>query len=130
MSLHILFENKQLLYESTNRIVLFVESAGVPQTAQSPVIYIRRVSDGFFFDGVAFVDTLGVPTTLNMVEVGTPAPGLYDYYLVDPGPIVPVTPALQLTKDSYELRLVNVTETMFDIREFGRELRDINTQGS
>lgn len=130
MSLHVLSESQQLLYESTTRMVLFIEAAGVPRVAQTPVVYIRRASDGFFFDGAAFVDTVGVPTMLSMVEVGTPAPGLYEYSLVDPGPLVPTPPALQLTKDLYEFRFVNVAETMFDVREFGRELRDINTQGS
>jgi hypothetical protein len=130
MSLHVLSENKQHLFESTNRFVLFIESSGVPQTAQTPTIYIRRVSDGFFFNGTTFVDTLGVPTLISLNEVGTMAPGLYDYIFVDPGPVIPILPAIQLYKDSYELRFVNALEVMYDLREFSRELRDINTQGS
>jgi len=131
MSLHVLAETKKHLFESTNRIVLFIEVAGLPQVTQPPAIYIRRVSDGFFFDNTAFVDTTGIPTLLAMTEVGaTAAPGLYDYSLVDPGPLVPVPPTPQLSKDLYEFRFVNGTETAYNLREFGRELRDINTQGS
>jgi hypothetical protein len=131
MSLHVLSETKQHLFESTTRVVLYIETAGAPQTGQTPGIYIKRVSDGFFFDGAAFVDTAGTPTLLAMAEVGaTPSPGLYDYSLVDPGPLVPTPPTLQLSKDSYELRFVNGAETVYDLRELSRELRDINTQGS
>lgn len=131
MSIHILAETKQHLFESTNRLVIYIEGAGSPQIGQVPSVYIRRVSDGFFFSGTDFVDTAGVPTSLTMTEVGnTVAPGLYDYSFVDPGPLVPVPPALQLSKDLYEFRFVNTTETVYDLREFSRELRDINTQGS
>jgi len=130
MSVHVLSATRQHLFESTNRILVYIESVGVPQIGQTPTLYIRRVSDGFFFNGATFVDTAGVPTALSLTEVGTMSPGLYDFSLVDPGPIVPASPTPQLPKDEYELRVVNLTETMYDLREFSRELRDINTQGS
>lgn len=130
MSIHVLSPTKQHLFESTNRILIFIEAAGTPQIGQTPSLYIRRVSDGFFFNGASFINTAGVPTALSMLEIGTMAPGIYSFILIDPGPIVPVSPTPQLVKDEYEIRFVNLTETMFDVREFSRELRDINTQGS
>lgn len=138
MALKVVAAARQHLFGSTVNLYLSLvnESSGSPVTGQTPTIAIRRASDGFFFNGTAFVNTGGTPTNLSMAEVGaTPAPGLYKYSFVDPGPVVPVSPTPQLTKDTYELRFVNVGGpptggTALDIIAMSRQLRDINTQGS
>lgn len=134
--LQVIAETKKHLYQSTVDILLSVinETTGAPVTSQSPTIEIRRMSDGYFFDGAAFVDTLGVPTSLTMSEINTiAAPGLYSYSLVDPGPEPTASP--QPVKDRYQLRFVNTGVpptggSLWDVREFAKELRDFNTQGS
>lgn len=138
MSLNIETAVKQHFFGSIIDLYLFIldDSNGTPVTGQSPTVAVRRASDGFFFDGSAFVDTSGVPTNLSMSEVGAVAvPGLYLLSITDPGPVIPTPPAVQLSKDKYELRFVNsgappAGGTMYDIREISRQLRDINTQGS
>ncbi|MGW8177917.1 MAG: hypothetical protein ACWGQW_03870 [bacterium] len=134
--LQVVADTKKHLYESTVEILLSIinETTGAPVTAQSPTVEIRRVSDGYFFDGAAFVDTLGVPTPLAMSEIGAiAAPGLYSYSLVDPGPEPTASP--QPVRDKYQLRFANAGApptggSLWDVREFAKELRDFNTQGS
>jgi len=138
MGLEVKSESNKHLFGSTVKYYLSIidSTTGSPVTAQSPTVAIRRESDGFFFDGSVFVDTLGTPTNLAMSEVGaTSNPGLYVYTMLDPGPVIPAPPTLQLSKDLYELRFVNAGAppsggTMHSVREFSKQLRDINTQGS
>lgn len=138
MALAVITAKREHLFNSTVVFLLSIinETSGAAVTGQSPTIAIRRASDGFFFNGTAFVDTLGVPTPLALTEIGsTIAPGLYLYSFVDPGPIVPTPPTLQLTKDTYQLNFINAGAPptggmIWDVREFSRELRDFNTQGS
>lgn len=130
MSIHILAATKQHLFESTQYLFIYLESGGSPLVGQTPTIQIRRISDLQFFDDNTsdFTSVTGVPIALT--EVGPTAPGLYFYLFADPGPLVPTPPALQLSKDNYMLGFLNVAEVMYDMREYSRELRDINTQGS
>jgi hypothetical protein len=134
MGLKPIFVTKQFNYGSTVELLLaLLDATDQPVAGQTPTIYIRRVSDGFFFDGAAFVDTVGVPTPLSFTEIGTPAPGLYAYSFADPGPVVPTPPATQLVRDKYQLRYANTGSPAgqtWEVVEFLRELRDINTQGS
>ena len=119
-----------ILASSTTTLYLsIVDASQIPSTGETPDIYIRRLSDGFFFDGAAFVDTSDVPTALAMTETGaTIVPGLYYYSLVDPGLIQP------LAEDEYQLRYVNVGGTVngtdLDAMLVKLSLRDINTQGT
>ncbi|MCK5601177.1 hypothetical protein KAR91_04885 [Candidatus Pacearchaeota archaeon] len=135
MGLKPIFVTKQFNYESTVEFLLALldNVTNLPVASQTPDIYVRRASDGFFFDGAVFVDTSGVPTALALTEIGTSAPGLYLYSYVDPGPVVPTPPTLQLTRDKYQFRYVNTGSPAgetWEVVEFLRELRDINTQGS
>lgn len=110
-------------------------TSGAPITGIVPNAFIRRMSDGFFFDGSAFLNTAGTPTSLNFVEISTvAAPGLYVYSFTDPGPLVPTPPAIQLQSDKYEIRTVvpgsaPLGGTLWDVRKISRRLRDVNTQG-
>lgn len=137
MGMHVHASTKEHLFSSSVSLYLSIlDSNEQPVTGESPTIAIRRSSDGFFFDGTNFVDTSGVPTNLSLTEIDTTAvPGLYKYSLSDPGPVVPSPPAIQLSKDIYEIRFANsgtppVGGVLYDVRRFSRQLRDINTQGS
>lgn len=134
--LQVVTETRKHLYESTIEILLSIinETTGSPVTGQSPTVSIRRISDGYFFDGADFVDTLGIPTSLTMTEIdATATPGLYSYSFVDPGPELTASP--QPIRDIYQLRFINsgappTGGSLWDVREFTKELRDFNTQGS
>ena len=57
----------------------------------------------------------------------------YSYSFVDPGPIIPVAPIIQLVRDKYQIRYANTGSPAgetWEVVEFLRELRDIKTQGS
>ena len=138
MSLTIISATNSHLFNAIVDMYLSIvnDTTGVSITGESPTLSIRRSSDGFFFDGAAFVDTSGTPTVLNMSEIdATAAPGLYVYTFNDPGPIVPTLPTLQLSEDIYEVNFINsgappAGGSMWSVRKFTRQLRDINTQGS
>jgi len=60
---------------STARLFLEILAAGAGQTNESPTIAIRRLSDGLWFDGAAFVPTL---QSNAVEELDAPnLPGLY-----------------------------------------------------
>lgn len=138
MGLHSAIATKTYLFSSAFNLYLSLvnDTTGAPVTGQSPTIAIRRVSDGFFFNGTAFINTSGTPTNIAMTEVSAVSnAGLYRYTMTDPGPIVPTPPALQIPNDIYELRYVAsgsppVGGTMHEIISVHRKLRDVNTQGS
>lgn len=56
---------------------LFLDADGVGQTGESPIVHIRRASDGMFWTGSGYSST---PTDLAMTEVSAAnAPGEYVY---------------------------------------------------
>lgn len=118
---------ERIVAKSTVSLYLAIQDASqVMVTGESPTVSIRRVSDGYFFNGTSFVDTSGVPTQLAMSEVSaSSAPGLYAYNLVDPG-----LSSASIFKDVYQIRYVNTTTELWDVRDIELKLRDINTQGS
>ncbi len=120
--------NSKILAGSAHKVYLsIVDINQAAVTGQFPTVAIRRESDGFFFNGTAFIDTTGTPTILNMPEIGaTSAPGLYVYSFTDPGLLG------ALTKDRYQFAYSNAgtpTGTAWEVLVVDKALRDINTQG-
>jgi hypothetical protein len=103
------------------------DASGMTVPGQFPTISIRRVSDGWFFNGTGFVNTSGTPSQLAMTEIGAPTPGLYLYIFTSPSLIAP------LAQDTYEIRYRNTgtpTGESWEIRNVANRLLDINVAGA